>query len=101
MQGFGQGEDPAPIGAPALLADSVKQASATVYWWAADLQPKGMNLSYPLWQRQWADAVFAAYAGTPTGPAAGTIALNELWYAAGSVLLASSAEANLKAVSGG
>ncbi len=101
MQGFGQGEDPAPIGAPALLAGSVRQASATVYWWAADLQPKGMNLSYPLWQRQWADAVYAAYAGTPTGPAAGTIALNELWYAAGSVLLANSAEANLKAVSGG
>ena len=101
MQGFGQGEDPSAIGAPALLADSVKQASATVYWWSADLQPKGVNLSYPLWQRQWADAVFAAYAGTPTGPAAGTIALNELWYAAGSVLLANSAEVNLKAVSGG
>ena len=101
MQGFGQGEDPSAIGAPALLADSVKQASATVYWWSADLQPKGVNLSYPLWQRRWADAVFAAYAGTPTGPAAGTIALNELWYAAGSVLLANSAEANLKAVSGG
>ncbi len=101
MQGFGQGEDPSAIGAPALLAASVKQASATVYWWSADLQPKGANLSYPLWQRQWADAVFAAYAGTPTGPAAGTIALNELWYAAAGVLLANSADVNLKAVSGG
>jgi hypothetical protein len=101
MQGFGLGEDPAPITAPALLANSVVQASETVRWFAADLRPDGINPDYPLWQRQWADAIFATYAGTATGPAAGTIALNELWYAASSVLLANSARINLKGASDG
>lgn len=95
MQGFGQGEDPTAIAAPGLLANSVTQASATVYWGAADLQSTGANLSYPLWQRQWGDAVFSAYAGTPTEPAVGTVALNELWYAGLGVLLANSAQVNL------
>jgi hypothetical protein len=101
MQGFGLGEDPAPIGAPTLLANSVVQASETVRWFAADLRADGINPDYPLWQRQWADAIFATYAGTATGPAAGTIALNELWYAASSVLLANSARINLKGASDG
>ena len=64
-------------------------------WVAAGIQPKGMNPSYALWQRQWADAVYAANAGTPAGPEAGTIALNELWYAGLGVLLANSATRNL------
>jgi hypothetical protein len=101
MQGFGLGEDPAPITAPALLANSVVQASETVRWFAADLRPDGINPDYPLWQRQWADAIFATYAGTDTAPAAGTIALNELWYAASSVLLANSARINLEGASNG
>lgn len=101
MQGFGLGEDPAPITAPTLLANSVAQASETVRWFASDLRPAGMAMDYPLWQRQWADAVFGAYAGTATGPAAGTIALNELWYAASSVLLSNSARINLKGATGG
>jgi len=96
IQGFGLGEDPGAIGAPALLANSVAQASQTVRRFAAALQPTGVNLSYQIWQNQWADAVFAAYAGTADGPAAGTIALNELWYATSSVLLANSAMANLR-----
>lgn len=101
MQGFGLGEDPPPITAPALLANSVAQASETVRWFAAQLRPMGINPDYPLWQRQWASSVFGAYAGTATAPAAGTIALNELWYAASSVLLANSARINLEGVSGG
>lgn len=101
MQGFGLGEDPAPIGAPALLANSVSQASETVRWFGAQLRAADVITDYPLWQRQWADAVFGAYAGTATGPAAGTIALNELWYAASSVLLANSARINLEGASGG
>jgi len=101
MRGFGLGEDPEPVTAPTLLASSVQQSSETVYWWASDLQPQGVDLSYPLWQRQWADPLFAAYAGTPTGPAAGTIALNDLWYAALSALVANSARTNLAGASGG
>lgn len=101
MQGFGLGEDPPPITAPALLANSVVQSSETVRWFAAQLRPAGIASDYPLWQRQWADAVFGEYAGTATGPAAGTIALNELWYAASSVLLSNSARINLKGASGG
>ena len=95
MQGFGLGETPGAVGTPALLANSVAQASATVEWAAAAIQPKGMNPSYALWQRQWADAVYAANAGTAAGPEAGTIALNELWYAGLGVLLANSATRNL------
>lgn len=101
LQGFGLGEDPSAITAPTLLASSVQQSSETVRWVASALQPKGVNLSYALWQRQWADAVYAAFAGTPTGPAAGTIALNELWYAAAGALLANSAQANLQEAPGG
>ena len=77
------------------------QASETVRWFASHLRPAGMAMDYPLWQRQWADAVFGAYAGTATGPAAGTIALNELWYAASSVLLSNSARINLEGATGG
>lgn len=95
MQGFGLGETPGAVGAPALLANSVVQASATVEWVAAGIQSKGMNPSYALWQRQWADAVYAANTGTPAGSEAGTIALNELWYAGLGVLLANSATRNL------
>lgn len=95
MRGFGLGENPGPVGAPTLLANSVAQASATVEWAAAVIQPKGINPSYALWQRQWADAVYAANAGTPAGPSAGTIALNELWYAGLGVMLANSAVRNL------
>lgn len=95
MRGFGLGEDPTAVQAPALLASSVQQSSETVYWWASHLQPMGVNLSYALWQRQWADALVAAYAGTATAPAAGTIALNELWYAAAGALVANSAQVNL------
>ena len=101
MRGFGLGEDPPAVSAPTLLASSVQQSSETVSWLASDLQPKGVNLSYALWQRQWADALFAAFAGTPTGPAAGTIALNELWYAAAGALLAHSAQLNLQEASDG
>jgi hypothetical protein len=95
MQGFGLGEDPSAVAAPTLLASSVQQSSSTIYWWASHLQPDGVNLSYPLWQRQWSGALFAAYAGTPTGPGAGTIALEELWYAAAGALVANSAQVNL------
>lgn len=95
MQGFGLGEDPGGIAQPVLLANAVAQSSITVQWVAAAVRSQGMNPGYALWQRQWADAVFGAYAGTPTGPAAGTIALNELWYAGLGVLLANSARGNL------
>ncbi|MDA3005896.1 MAG: hypothetical protein O3B97_04480, partial [Actinomycetota bacterium] len=95
MRGFGLGETPGAVSAPVLLANAVSQASVTVEWVAGAIQPRGMNPSYALWQRQWADAVYAANAGTPAGPEAGTIALNELWYAGLGVLLANSATRNL------
>lgn len=95
MRGFGLGETPGAVSAPALLANAVSQASVTVEWVAGAIQPRGMNPSYALWQRQWADAVYAANAGTPAGPEAGTIALNELWYAGLGTLLAHSATRNL------
>ena len=101
MQGFGLGDNPQVVQAPTLLASSVQQSSETVRWVASVLLPADANLSYALWQRQWADALYAAYAGTPTGPAAGTIALNELWYAAAGALLANSAQVNLMEPSGG
>lgn len=95
MQGFGLGEDPPAARAPAVLASSVQQSSATVYWWASSLQPKGVNLSAPLWGRQWADALFAGSAGTGSSTGAGPVVLTQLWYSAATALVANSAEQHL------
>lgn len=99
MPGFGLGEGPGAVASPRLLANSIVQASATVQWVAAGLDR--INPSYALWQRRWADALVAANAGTARASFAGTIALNELWYAGLGMLLANSAQRNLVEVRDG
>lgn len=76
----------AQSGANEYVADSITQSYELTANSADQLLSAGMNAGFPLWSAEWGTAAYAALSSQDRDATGTSIALNELWYDAITVL---------------